>query len=64
MLRGGYQAHPKIDVKRVFFFCHNRALYVPYLNRVSNSCKIVLKGYDFLKILRTIFRVVFHAKFV
>ena len=46
----GYQARPKTDVKRVFF--HNRALYVRNVNRVSNSCKIGLIGYDFLEVLR------------
>ena len=44
----GYQARPKIYIKRVFF--HNRVLYVRNVNRVSNSCKIGLKGYDFLEI--------------
>ena len=49
--QGGYQASPKIHEKRVFF--HSWALYVGNLNRVSNSCEIGLKGYDFLeKILR------------
>ena len=52
----GYQACPKIHVKRVIF--HNSALYVCNMNRASNSCKIGLKGYDFLEILR-IYRVVF-----
>ena len=49
-VKKGYQACPKIHVKRGFF--HNRALYVRSVNRVSNSCKIDLKGYDFLEILR------------
>ena len=31
---------------------HNRALFVRNVNRVSNSCKIGLKGNDFLEILR------------
>ena len=37
-------------VFRVVFhakFVHNRALYVRNVNRVSNSCKIGLKGNDF-----------------
>ena len=42
---GGYQARPKIHVKRVFF--QSRALYVRNVNRVSNSCKIGVKGYVF-----------------
>ena len=41
----GYQAHPKIHVKRVIF--HSWTLYVRNVNRVSNSCKTGLKGYDF-----------------
>ena len=41
----GYQAHPKIHVKRVIF--HSWILYVRNVNRVSNSCKTGLKGYDF-----------------
>ena len=49
-VKRGYQARPKINVKRVFF--HNRALYVRNVNRVLNSCKIDLEGYDFLEILR------------
>ena len=32
------------------------------VNRVSNSCKIGLKGYDFWR--SYVFRVVFHAEFV
>ena len=44
-MSGGYQARPKIHVKRVFF--HSRALYVCNMNRISNSCKIGLKEYDF-----------------
>ena len=44
------QARPKIHVKRVFF--HNGALYVRNVNRVSNSCKIGLTGYDFFELLR------------
>ena len=42
----GYQAHPNIHVKRVFF--HSWAVYVRNMNRVSNSCKIGLQGYDCL----------------
>ena len=57
----GYQARPKIHVKRVFF--HNRALHVRNVNRVSNSCKIGQNGMIFLK-MSYVFRVVFHAKFV
>ena len=41
----GYQARPKIHIKRVFF--HSWALYVCNMNRVSNSCEIGLKGFDF-----------------
>ena len=44
-VKSGYQARPKFHVKRVFF--HSRALYVCNVNRVSNSCKIGLKGCDF-----------------
>ena len=45
----GYQARPKIPVRRVL--SHNPALYVCNVNSVSNSCKIGLKVYDFLEIL-------------
>ena len=45
----GYQVRPKIHMKRVFF--HSQALYVHNMNRVSNSCKIALKGCDFFEIL-------------
>ena len=46
----GYQARPKIHVKRVLF--HSLALYVRHVNRVSNLCKIGLKSTIFSKILR------------
>ena len=44
-VKSGYQARPKFHVERVFF--HSRALYVCNVSRVSNSCKIGLKGCDF-----------------
>ena len=47
-VKKGYQARAKIHVKRVFF--PNQALYMRNVNRVSNSCKIGLKWYDFLEI--------------
>ena len=43
--QGEYQARPKIHVKRVIF--HSWTVYVHNVNRVSNSCKTGLKGYDF-----------------
>ena len=46
-VKKGYRTCPKIHEKRVFF--HNRALNVRNVNRVPNSCKIGLKGYDFVE---------------
>ena len=44
-----YQARPKIHVKGVFFHSHDsRALYVGNVNRISNLCKIGLKGCNFV----------------
>ena len=44
-VKRGDQARPKIYVKSVCL--HNPALYVCNVDRVSNSCKIGLKGGDF-----------------
>ena len=57
----GYQARPKIHVKRIF---HNQALQVCNVNRVSNSCKIGLKGYDFFFGDLTYLGLFFMQKFV
>ena len=62
-VRMGYQALPKIHMKRIFF--HSPALYMRNVNRVSNLCKIGLKGCVFVCLLvcfflrSCIFRVVF-----
>ena len=42
----GVSGSSKNLVNKIFF--HNRALYVRNVNRVSDSCKTGLKGYDFL----------------
>ena len=43
----GVSGSTKNSRKRVFF--HNQALYMCNMNRVSNSCKIGLKGMIFLR---------------
>ena len=44
MPRGGIRLVQSSRKKGLF---HNRVLYVRNVKRVSNSCKIGLKGYDF-----------------